>query len=220
MIVLPDREDALRIAAFLDEHDGWSAFWDRRYGVWRVSEDDPDSELYAEDADAGRVIGYMSATAGGVYDEKAAHAEREANAAGAAAEIDLRLIAFMLPAIPESVRIARFHVRAALGFCELGRFAADAAIITSELVTNAVQHARCDVTETVRITLARASGSEAVIIAVSDSSPHGPVMRDAPADSERGWGLRIVESLCVDWGWHPEPGGKAVFAILAGRTSA
>jgi hypothetical protein len=77
MIVLPDRDDALRIAAFLDEHDGWSAFWDRRYGVWRVSEDDPDSELYAEDADAGRVIGYMSATAGGVYDEKAAHAERE-----------------------------------------------------------------------------------------------------------------------------------------------
>jgi len=220
MIVLPDRDDALRIAAFLDEHNGWSAFWDRRYGVWRVSEDDPDSELYAEDADAGRVIGYMSATAGGVYDEKAAHAEREADLAGAAAEIDLRLIAFMLPAIPESVRIARFHVRAALGYCELGRFADDAAIITSELVTNAVQHARCDVTETVRITLARASGSEAVIIAVSDSSPHGPVMRDAPADSERGWGLRIVESLCVDWGWHPAPGGKAVFAILAGRTSA
>jgi hypothetical protein len=83
MIVLPDRDDALRIAAFLDEHDGWSAFWDRRYGIWRVSEDDPDSDLYAEDADAGRVIGYMSATAGGIYDEKAAHAEREANAAGA-----------------------------------------------------------------------------------------------------------------------------------------
>ncbi len=192
MIVLPDRDDALRIAAFLDEHDGWSAFWDRRYGVWRVSEDDPDSELYAEDADAGRVIGYMSATAGGVYDEKAAHAEREANAAGAAAEIDLRLIAFMLPAIPESVRIARFHVRAALGFHDLDRFADDAAIITSELVTNAVQHARCDVAETVRITLARASGSEAVIIAVSDSSPRGPVMRDAPADSERGIAFRSL----------------------------
>jgi anti-sigma regulatory factor (Ser/Thr protein kinase) len=220
MIVLPDREDALRIAAFLDEHDGWSAFWDRRYGVWRVSEDDPDSELYAEDADAGRVIGYMSATAGGVQDEKAAHAEREANTAAAAAETDPRLIAFMLPAIPESVRIARLHVRAALGYCDLDRFADDAAIITSELVTNAVQHARRDVTETVRITLARASDSEAVIIAVSDSSPHGPVIRTAPAGSERGLGLQIVESLCVHWGWHPEPGGKAVFAILAGRTSA
>jgi anti-sigma regulatory factor (Ser/Thr protein kinase) len=220
MIVLPDRDDVLRIAAFLDEHDGWSAFWDRRYGVWRVSEDDPDSELYAEDADAGRVIGYMSATAASVYDETAAHPEREANTAAAAAAIDLRLIAFMLPAIPESVRIARFHVRAALGLCDLGRFADDAAIITSELVTNAVQHARCDVTETVRITLARASDSETVIIAVSDSSPHGPAIRKAPAGSERGLGLQIVESLSARWGWHPEPGGKAVFAILAGRTSA
>jgi anti-sigma regulatory factor (Ser/Thr protein kinase) len=220
MIVLPDREDALRIAAFLDEHDGWSAFWDRRYGVWRVSEDDPDSDLYAEDADAGRVIGYMSATAGGVHDETAAHPEREANTAAAAAETDPRLIAFMLPAIPESVRIARLHVRAALGYCDLDRFADDAAIITSELVTNAVQHARRDVTETVRITLARASDSEAVIIAVSDSSPHGPVIRTAPAGSERGLGLQIVESLSVHWGWHPEPRGKAVFAILAGRTSA
>jgi anti-sigma regulatory factor (Ser/Thr protein kinase) len=220
MTVLPDRDDALRIAAFLDEHAGWSAFWDRRYGVWRVSEDDPDSELYAEDADAGRVIGYMRATAGGVYDEKAAHAEREANAAGAAAEIDPRLIAFLLPAIPESVRIARFHVRAALSFHELGRLADDAAIITSELVTNAIQHACCDVTETIRVTLARASESEAVIIAVSDSSPHGPVIRKAPAGSERGLGLQIVESLAVHWGWHPAPGGKAVFAILAGKTSA
>lgn len=220
MIVLPDRDDVLRIAAFLDEHAGWSAFWDRRYGVWRVSEDDPCSELYAEDADASRVIGYMSATAGGAYDEKAAHAEREANAAGAAADTDPRLIAFMLPAIPESVRIARFHVRAALGFHELGRFADDAAIITSELVTNSVQHARCDAAETIRVTLAQASGSEAVIIAVSDSSPQGPAMREAPTGSERGLGLQIVASLAVRWGWRPEPRGKAVFAILADRKSA
>jgi anti-sigma regulatory factor (Ser/Thr protein kinase) len=220
MIVLPDRDDALRIAAFLDGHDGWSAFWDRRYGVWRVSEDDPDSELYAEDADAGRVIDYMSARAGDAYSDKAASPEREADAAGAVARIDPRLIAFMLPAILGSVRIARFHVRAALSLHDLDRFADDAATVTSELVTNAVQHACCDVTETVGVTLTRASGSEAVIIAVSDSSPHGPVMRTAPAGSERGLGLQIVESLSARWGWYPEPGGKAVFAILAGRTSA
>ena len=137
-----------------------------------------------------------------------------------AAEADSQLIALALPSTPESVPVARWHVRNALDSHGLGEYAVDAEIITSELVTNAVQHARCDVTETVRITLARASGSEAVIIAVSDSSPHGPVIREAPAGRERGWGLRIVESLCVDWGWHPAPGGKAVFAILAGRTSA
>ena len=57
---LPDHGDALRIAAFLDSHPSWSAFWDKRDGVWRVAEDDPQSELYAADADADAVIGYMT----------------------------------------------------------------------------------------------------------------------------------------------------------------
>jgi anti-sigma regulatory factor (Ser/Thr protein kinase) len=216
VIVLPDHDDARRIATFLDEHAGWSVFWDRRYGVWRVSEDDPDSELYAEDADAGRVIGYMRAMAGGGSGgEKAASVDTEAGVTGTSAEIDPRLIAFVLPSIPESVRIARFHVRAALGFHDLGQYADDAAIITSELVTNAIQHAYCDITEAIGVTLARARNSDAVIIAVSDSSPKGPVIRVAPPGSERGRGLKIVESLSVHWGWHPEPRGKAVYAILA-----
>ena len=216
MIVLPDHDDARRIAAFLDEHAGWSVFWDRRYGIWRVSEDDPDSELYAEDAAAGRVIGYMRAMAGDLCGgEKDAYAEREASVTGTAAQIASRLIAFMLPSIPESVPIARFHVRAALGFHELGQYADDAAIITSELVTNAVQHAYCDITETVGVTVARARDSDAVIIAVSDPSPKGPVIRVASPGSGRGRGLQIVESLSVHWGWHPQPRGKAVYAILA-----
>ena len=148
MAVLPDRDAAQRIAAFLEEHAGWSAFWDKRSGVWRVSEDDPSSELYAEDADAGWVIDYMRATAGDIWaGEEAASAET--SVASAAEEIDLRLIAFMLPGIPGSVPVARFHVRAALTFHDLGQFADDATVITSELVTNAVQHACRDVTETI-----------------------------------------------------------------------
>jgi hypothetical protein len=57
---LPDPGDAQRIAAFLDSHPGWSAFWDKRAGIWRVAEDDPDSGLYAEDADAAMVVRYMA----------------------------------------------------------------------------------------------------------------------------------------------------------------
>jgi len=52
---------AARIAAFLAEHRSWSAFWDKRYGVWRVAEDDPDSDLYAESPEADVVIRYMTA---------------------------------------------------------------------------------------------------------------------------------------------------------------
>ncbi len=218
MAVLPDRDAARRIAAFLEEHAGWSAFWDKRSGVWRVSEDDPGSELYAADADASRVIDYVRATAGDVRDGEEA-VSAEPSAAGTVEEIDSRLIAFMLPGIPGSVRIARFHVRAALTIHDLGQFADDAAAVTSELVTNAVQHACRDATATIGVTVARPRDSEAVIVAVSDSSPHAPVMRIAPPGSERGRGLQIVESRSAHWGWHPEPCGKAVFAILAGKTS-
>jgi len=48
MINLPTPYAAARITAFLAEHLCWSAFWDKRDGVWRVSEHDPDSALYAE----------------------------------------------------------------------------------------------------------------------------------------------------------------------------
>ena len=135
--------------------------------------------------------------------------------ASTAVEIDPRLITFMLPSSPESVRMARFHVRAALGFHELDEYADDAETITSELVTNAIQHVRSHGTETVGVTLARTWNPETVTLVVSDSSPEGPAMREVSADSERGRGLRIVEALSVHWGWHPEDGGKAIFAVLA-----
>ena len=140
--------------------------------------------------------------------------------ASTAVEIDPRLIAFVLPSIPESVRMARFHVRAALSFHELDEYADDAEIITSELVTNAIQHVRSDGTETVGVTLARTWNPEAVTVVVSDSSPEGPAMREVSADSERGRGLQIVEALSVHWGWHPEDGGKAIFAVLAKEAGA
>jgi hypothetical protein len=61
MIHIPAPDDAARIAAFLDSRTGWSAFWDKRHGVWRVAEDDPCSDLYDENADARQVIAYAAA---------------------------------------------------------------------------------------------------------------------------------------------------------------
>jgi hypothetical protein len=57
---LPPPADAARLDSFLREHPSWSAFWDKRRGLWRVAEDDPDSDLYAEHARADDVIGYMT----------------------------------------------------------------------------------------------------------------------------------------------------------------
>jgi hypothetical protein len=65
MTFLPPLEDAARVSCFLADQPRWSAFWDKRFGVWRVAEDDPDSDsdLYAESSDADAVIGYIVAHA-------------------------------------------------------------------------------------------------------------------------------------------------------------
>jgi hypothetical protein len=60
---LPAPADAARLTCVLRDHQRWSAFWDKRHGVWRVAEDDPDSSLYAESRDVDAVIGYITAHA-------------------------------------------------------------------------------------------------------------------------------------------------------------
>jgi anti-sigma regulatory factor (Ser/Thr protein kinase) len=137
-----------------------------------------------------------------------------------AVEVEPQLIAFMLPSISESVPVARFHIRAALGFHQLDEYADDLEVITSELVTNAIQHVRGDGTETVGVTLARTRNPEAVTVVVTDSSQEGPMTRTTPDGSERGRGLRIVDELADCWGWNPEDGGKAVYAVLMKQASA
>lgn len=61
--VLPPPADAARISRFLADHPRWSAYWDKKYGVWRAAEDDPDSDLYVESTDADTVIDYITAHA-------------------------------------------------------------------------------------------------------------------------------------------------------------
>lgn len=63
--------------------------------------------------------------------------------AGQAVEADQQLITLVLPGIPESVRIARLRIRAALAFHRLGEYANDAESITSELVTTRYSTRAC-----------------------------------------------------------------------------
>ncbi len=60
-VSLPPPGDAARLTGLLCDHPRWSLFWDKKYGVWRAAEDDPDSPLYAESRDLDTVIGYITA---------------------------------------------------------------------------------------------------------------------------------------------------------------
>jgi hypothetical protein len=57
----PQPQDAARVIWVLRDHPSWSVFWDKRFGVWRVADDDPDSGLYAASSDASTVIAYIQA---------------------------------------------------------------------------------------------------------------------------------------------------------------
>jgi anti-sigma regulatory factor (Ser/Thr protein kinase) len=121
------------------------------------------------------------------------------------------LIAITLPSTRYSAWMARYYVRAALQDHDLGDYAADAAAVTSELVTNAITHT--DATA-VGLELTCLEGAAAVAIVVTDPCSRPPVKFDPAEDAEHGRGLQVVEALSARWGWSPQGSGKAVFAIF------
>jgi anti-sigma regulatory factor (Ser/Thr protein kinase) len=118
---------------------------------------------------------------------------------------------FTLPGTPYSVQMARFYVRAALGYHDLGDYVENIELVTSELVTNAIAHASA---HAINLELIRLEGPRAVEVIVTDSSPRPPVRLDPTDDAQHGRGLHIVEALSTRWGWIPRGSGKAVFAIF------
>lgn len=129
-----------------------------------------------------------------------------------------------LAAAPAAISRARQLVRFALTGWGLAALTADAELVTSELMTNAVQatgggsaQVRPDgfgaaVTIQVRVLMYPAS----IIIEVWDREPGTPHRRDAAIGDEGGRGLMIVAALCTQWDFAAEAdGGKVVWAELA-----
>jgi anti-sigma regulatory factor (Ser/Thr protein kinase) len=87
----------------------------------------------------------------------------------------------------------------------------DAAMVVTELVANAVDHART------ASTLTLGFDDSGLSIAVRDGNT-GLVPRPRPVDptAPRGRGLQMVEALAVSWGVTVQPDGKTVWAVLAG----
>jgi anti-sigma regulatory factor (Ser/Thr protein kinase) len=128
-----------------------------------------------------------------------------------AAAMSTPLAAFTLPADPQSAAAARVHVRAALNRHGLADYCADAEVIASELVTNAITHAG---PPACRLELVRLPGG-AVAVIVADSSTRLPVQCDAAEFAEHGRGLRLVAALSARWGCTAHENGKSVYAVLA-----
>ncbi|MEV4575767.1 ATP-binding protein [Nonomuraea jabiensis] len=113
-----------------------------------------------------------------------------------------------------SVRSARQAARAQLAEWGLQQACEYAELLISELVTNAVRHAR----GLVRMSLSAADGL--LRCEVEDSSPVPPSPRAASCDDEGSRGLLLVEVLSSGWGSVPTGRGKLVWFEVPVRMPA
>lgn len=119
---------------------------------------------------------------------------------------------------PETAEEGRCLARVALAAWGLAADEAEtAALIMSELVTNAARHARG---HTIRMTVNRPADNQ-VYVAVIDKDPlKVPTMLTPGPDAVQGRGLLLVAAVSHQWGWEymgtgTRPWGKRVWATLA-----
>ncbi|MEU9341005.1 ATP-binding protein [Streptomyces sp. NPDC048278] len=129
-----------------------------------------------------------------------------------------RRFRFELAAHPGSPAQARRLVRARLAGWSVGADACDtAALVISELVTNAIVH-----TASSRVVCELHDHDDTVRIAVQDEgcSPDEPHPSPQRPEEEHGRGLLLVEALCQAWGAQEHGPGLLVWAELSRRTDA
>lgn len=111
-----------------------------------------------------------------------------------------------LPRAPDSIRTARELVderAAGAGLNERRR--RDAALLVTELVTNALSHGRGTITLRIR------QEPTALLIEVGDQGAGTVAMTREPGP-EGGWGLRVIDQLADEWGAYE--GSTRVWARL------
>lgn len=109
---------------------------------------------------------------------------------------------------PDGVRRARRFISDQLTSHGLGDLALDAALITSELVTNALLYAGPPAQVRLRL------GPGWARLEVGDRSHEPPVRPRPDTDAMTGRGLHLVEGLASRWGVVHERAGKVVWAEL------
>ncbi|MFJ9611616.1 ATP-binding protein [Kitasatospora sp. NPDC101176] len=114
-----------------------------------------------------------------------------------------------LTARPGAVAEAREFTAAFLADVTDPMMVADAVLLVSELVGNAVRHTRGPRA----LLLIRAGGR--LRIEVSDESPRPPTPRPPHGPDEKGGlGLFLLLSIALQWGWRPMGPGKTVWCDL------
>jgi anti-sigma regulatory factor (Ser/Thr protein kinase) len=112
------------------------------------------------------------------------------------------------PALTSAAKARGFLAHALAHWGADEQHCADAALIVSELATNAILHAK----SAFAVSLGRVAGR--VRVAVGDADPTLPRRPDLRVEAASGRGLLLVDAIAAKWGSTPANGGKLVWAEL------
>lgn len=113
-----------------------------------------------------------------------------------------------LPPEPRAAGAARHFVADTLRDIVSGEVADVAVLLASELVTNAVVHARTPVRVDIDV------DARTLRVSVADEAPRSPALRRANDARLTGRGMNLVDALAGQWGVEPVPPGKSVWFEL------
>ncbi|MCW2542888.1 MAG: hypothetical protein JWM40_440 [Frankiales bacterium] len=116
----------------------------------------------------------------------------------------------VLPPDVSSVGVGRRFVRETLARWDLDRLTDTAVLLTSEVVTNSVLHARTEIVLSVR------NDGGTVTISVHDGSPHLPRPRLHSVDATTGRGLELLDRLAQEWHVDADRDGKTLTFTVGG----
>jgi anti-sigma regulatory factor (Ser/Thr protein kinase) len=118
-----------------------------------------------------------------------------------------------LPGRPEQVGLARAFVARTLGANEVGADDDAATLLTSEIVTNAIQHTKSGVGGGT-VTIVVIGVSRGVLIEIIDDGSAGTPVVKGDLYAAEGHGLFLVQQLAAQWGYLRASTGTTVWFQL------
>jgi anti-sigma regulatory factor (Ser/Thr protein kinase) len=118
-----------------------------------------------------------------------------------------------IPGRPDQVGLARAFVARTVGSSRVGANADEATLLTSEIVTNAIQHTKSG-TEGGTVTIVIIGIPQGVLVEIIDNGAAGAPIVKGDLYAVEGHGLFLVQRLAAQWGFLREPAGTTVWFHL------
>ena len=118
-----------------------------------------------------------------------------------------------IPGRPEQVSLARAFVARTLGTNQTGADADAATLLTSEIVTNAIQHTKSGI-DGGTVTIVVIGVSRGVLVEIIDDGSAGTPVVKGDLYAAEGHGLFLVQHLAAQWGYLRDDAGTTVWFHL------